>query len=240
MKLKRLMNGRHTGGPSARAAGLLDGHSVPSGSLTNLEALDATLLQHRPFDHVIVRDFVSPRHLGAILHAFPEVPGPGSHPPASLNIEKSLATLLAELQGDAFRHAIERKFAIDLTARPTVTTIRGELRASDGALHTDSRSKLITVLLYLNRDWHAPGGRLRLLRSPNLEDFSVEIAPEAGTLLAFRRGETSWHGHAPFAGPRRAIQMSYVTDIATALREERRHRFATALKRITRRLLRGG
>jgi hypothetical protein len=87
------------------------------------------------------------------------------------------------------------------------------------------------VLLYLNRDWNAPGGRLRLLRSPDLDDFAVEIAPEAGTLLVFRRSETSWHGHAPFIGPRRAVQMSYVSDRATAVREERRHRLATSLKR---------
>jgi SM-20-related protein len=223
-----------------RAAGRPHGHSVASGSLTNLAALDATSLQDRPFDHVIVRDFVGPRHLGAILHAFPPVPGPGSHPPASLNIGKPFAALLAELQGDAFRHAIERKFAIDLAGQPIVTTIRGELRARDGAIHTDSRTKLVSLLLYFNRDWDATGGRLRLLRSPNLDDFAVEIAPQAGTLLVFRRSETSWHGHAPFVGPRRAVQMSYVVNRTSALREERRHRLASSLKRITRGLLRRG
>jgi hypothetical protein len=203
----------------------------------DLAAFDAAGLQLDPFDHVIVRNSIHPRHLDAILSAFPDVPGPGSHSPASLKIAVPFAALLAELESDAFRRAIERKFAIDLSGRPAVNTIRGELRASDGAVHTDSRSKLITILLYLNRDWHAPGGRLRLLRSPDLGDAVIEIAPEAGTLLAFRRGEASWHGHAPFVGARRAVQMTYVADGATALREERRHRMATALKRITRRLL---
>ncbi|MBV8850984.1 MAG: 2OG-Fe(II) oxygenase [Methylobacteriaceae bacterium] len=151
-----------------------------------------------------------------------------------------MALLLAELQSDTFRHAIERKFAIDLAGRPTVTTIRGEIRGKDGAVHTDSRTKLITALLYLNRDWSSPGGRLRLLRSPDLNDFAVEIAPEAGTLLVFRRSETSWHGHTPFAGPRRAIQMSFVTDPATAMREERRHRLTASLKRFARGLSRTG
>jgi SM-20-related protein len=220
-----------------RAAGRPHDHSVASGSLTNIAVLDATSLQHRPFDHVIVRDFVSPCHVGAILHAFPSVPGPGSHMPASLNMGKPFAALLADLQGDVFRHAIERKFALDLAGKPTVTTIRGELRAADGAVHTDSRSKIITVLLYLNREWNAPGGRLRLLRSPDLDDLAVEIAPEAGTLVAFRRSDRSWHGHAPFIGQRRAVQMSYVRDRATALREERRHRLGTSLKRAMHRLL---
>ena len=220
-----------------RAAGRPHGDSVASGSFANVAAIDAASPQHRPFDHVIVRDFVNPQHLGAILHAFPSVPGPGSHPPASLNIGKPFAALLAELQDEAFRAAIERKFAVDLADKPTVTTIRGELRASDGAIHTDSRSKIITVLLYLNREWNAPGGRLRLLGSPDLDDWAVEIAPEAGTLVAFRRSDRSWHGHARFIGPRRAVQMSYVRDRATALREERRHRLATSLKRAVHRLL---
>jgi SM-20-related protein len=209
-------------------------------TLLDLAAFDATPLQRDPFDHAIVEHIIAPEHLDTVLAAFPDVPGPGSHSPASLRIAQTFAALLAGLESDTFRHALERKFAIDLTERPTVTTIRGELRASDGAVHTDSRSKIITVLLYLNRGWSSPGGRLRLLRSPALEDFGVEVAPRAGTMLVFRRGETSWHGHAPFAGPRRAIQMSYVTDLATAVREERRHRFATALKRITRRRLPGG
>lgn len=204
---------------------------------TNLAALDAAPLQRVPFDHVIVADFIQPERLDAILAAFPETPGAGSHAPASLHSGADFAALLRDLEGDAFRAAVERKFAIDLAGRPAVTTIRGELRLSDGAIHTDSRSKLITILLYLNRPWTEPGGRLRLLRSPNVDDFAVEIAPQAGTLLAFRRSEISWHGHAPFAGPRRAVQMSYVTDRATAVREERRHRLATSLKRITRRLL---
>jgi SM-20-related protein len=203
----------------------------------DIAALNAAPLQCDPFDHAIVQNLINPQRLEAILASFPNVPGPGSHSPKSLRITQPFATLLAEFESDAFRAALERKFAIDLEGCPTVTAIRGELRASDGAVHTDSRSKLITVLLYLNRHWLPAGGRLRLLRSPDLDDCAVEIAPEAGTLVAFCRSETSWHGHAPFAGPRRAVQISYVSDRAIAVREERRHRVATALKRIMGRLL---
>jgi hypothetical protein len=203
----------------------------------DLSALDAAALHRDPFDHAIVENVIAPWHLEAILASFPNVPGAGSHSPASLKIWDEFAALLKEVEGEAFRSVIARKFGLDISDKPTVTTIRGELRARDGAIHTDSRSKLITVLLYLNRHWSAPGGRLRLLRSPDLEDFALEIAPEAGTLLAFRRGETSWHGHPPFVGPRRAVQMSYVIDRATAVREERRRRLATTVKRIARGLL---
>ncbi|GAC1336297.1 MAG: hypothetical protein NVSMB26_22590 [Beijerinckiaceae bacterium] len=206
----------------------------------DMDAFDATPLQSDPFAHLIVPNFITRSRLDAILTAFPDVPGPGSHPPASLNLSEPFADLLGELQGDAFRRAVERKFSIDLAGRPAVTTIRGHLRASDGAIHTDSRTKLVSVLLYLNSGWTAAGGRLRLLRSPHdLGAVAAEITPEAGTLLVFRRSETSWHGHAPYVGARRAVQMSFVTDAATARREERRHRLASALKQFGCRVLGG-
>jgi hypothetical protein len=206
-------------------------------SCIDLAAFEAAPFQREPFDHVILENIIAPQHVGAILAAFPDVPGAGSHSPASLNIREPFAALLAELESDTFRHAIERKFEVDLADKPTVTTIRGALRVGDGAVHTDSRWKLVTVLLYFNRDWSAKGGCLRLLRSPDLGDFATEIAPEAGTLLAFRRSETSWHGHTPFVGPRRAVQMSYVSDRATAVRENGRLRLATAFKRVVGRFL---
>jgi SM-20-related protein len=201
----------------------------------DVAAFEAAPLQREPFDHVVLENVIAGQHVDAILGAFPDVPGAGSHSPASLNIREPFAALLAELESDTFRHTIERKFEVDLADKPTVTTIRGALRAGDGAVHTDSRSKLVTVLVYLNRDWNSLAGRLRLLKSSDLNDFAVEIVPKAGTLLAFRRSETSWHGHAPFAGPRRAVQMSYVTDRATAVRENGRLCLATAFKRVARR-----
>ena len=84
-------------------------------------------------------------------------------------------------------------------------TVRGECRASDGKIHTDSATKLITVLLYMNEKWDKDGGRLRILRNgTDLDDYVEEVPPHGGTLLVFRRSENSWHGHQPFDGPRRA------------------------------------
>jgi len=47
---------------------------------------------------------------------------------------------------------------------------------------------------------------LRLLRSPtDLDDVILEVPPQQGTLLAFRRSHNSYHGHKQFSGPRRVI-----------------------------------
>src|SRR5262249_24870165 len=91
-------------------------------------------------------------------------------------------------------------------------SLRGYLRARDGQIHTDSKDKILTVLLYLNEHWENSGGRLRLLRDgTDLENYVAEVPPDNGNLLIFKRTENSWHGHQPFEGPRRALQMNWMT-----------------------------
>ncbi len=135
------------------------------------------------------------------------------------------------LQGDPLRREIERKFAIDLTGRPTMITVRGHSNGKDGDIHTDSASKLITLLLYMNPVWDESGGMLRLLRrADDLDDFVAEVAPLAGTMVAFRRSDSSFHGHRPHRGERRVVQLNWVTGPEIVRRETARHRWSGRLK----------
>jgi SM-20-related protein len=198
------------------------------------ELLERTPLQVDPFEYVVVPNFVKPERLAEIVADFPDVPGAGSHPPSELRIVGHFAGLLEDLKSEAFRKAIESKFAVDLEGRPTMTTVRGYVRKKDGEIHTDSTTKIITVLLYLNDSWDEQGGRLRLLRNgTDLEDYVAEVPPFGGTLLVFRRSENSWHGHKPFEGRRRAIQFNWVTDEDVVSREQSRHRLSTRIKKLT-------
>jgi hypothetical protein len=200
--------------------------------ICNFEALERTPLQHDPFDYLVVPGFLRPECFEQALADFPEVPGPGSHPPSELTIHGHFAELIDELRGPLFQSIVEAKFGIDLTGRPTMYTVRGFARAKDGAIHTDSDTKIITVLLYMNESWEDGGGRLRLLRSAtDLEDYVAEVPPDAGALLIFRRSEHSWHGHKPTTGRRRAIQLNWVTNQAVVDHEQGRHRISTKLKK---------
>ena len=207
-------------------------------STLDLAALDATPLVRDPFDFVIVERFVRPETFQEVVADFPGIAGEGSHPPAELSITGRFRDMMADLEGPEFRAAVERKFDIDLTGRPTMYTVRGFVGDRDGNIHTDSKTKIITVLLYLNQGWEADGGRLRLLRSSSSLDHPVaEVSPNGGTLLIFRRADNSWHGHKPFKGQRRAIQLNYVTDADVVASEQRRHAFATRVKKIKNMLL---
>jgi hypothetical protein len=204
-------------------------------SYLSWDTLDRAPLARDPFDYVVVPNFISSEAFKKVYDDFPEVPGRGSYPPTELKIVGHFAGLLDELNGERFRKAIERKFSIDLIGMPTMVTIRGHVGKRDGSIHTDSKTKVITVLLYLNKSWAPEGGRLRLLRNgTNLEDYVVEVAPMGGTLIVFRRADNSWHGHKPYEGPRRAIQFNWVTSQDVVEREQARHRFSTRLKKVTR------
>jgi SM-20-related protein len=131
---------------------------------------------------------------------------------------------------DAFREAFEEKFGVELAGRPTTTTVRGQCGRGDGKIHTDSLSKIITVLIYMNPTWEKPGGRLRLLRSGNdLNDLIVQVPPVEGTLVAFKRAANSWHGHEPFVGERRVIQFNWVTSEGNRQITMLRHRASASL-----------
>jgi Rps23 Pro-64 3,4-dihydroxylase Tpa1-like proline 4-hydroxylase len=114
-----------------------------------------------------------------------------------------------------------------------MVTARGVSAARDGQIHTDSRTKLITVLIYMNNAWEAKTGRLRLLRGPaDLEDVIAEVPPDEGTLLIFKNEPNAWHGFHPFEGPRRVIQLNWVTDQGVVWREQSRHKVSAFFKKL--------
>lgn len=203
-------------------------------SYLDYDALERTPLRREPYDFLIVENFVLPERFGEVSADFPGTPGAGSHPPCELDMRGHFAAMMGELEEPRFRAAIEASFGIDLTGRPTMFTVRGQVRARDGNIHTDTKSKLITVLLYMNEGWESDGGRLRILRSgTDLEDYVAEVPPNGGTLLVFRRADNSWHGHKSHEGPRRAVQLNWVTSQDVVDRELGRHRFSTKVKKLT-------
>jgi len=199
----------------------------------DLEAFQAAPLAREPFAFAMVPNFIKPQAMAAINADYPLVDLPGSFPLPTLKYGPAFAGLIDALQGSEFRCAVEKKLGMDLTGRPTMVTARGVSAARDGQIHTDSRTKLITVLIYMNNEWEAKTGRLRLLRSPhNLEDVIAEVPPDQATMLIFKNEPNAWHGFHAFEGPRRVIQLNWVTDMGVVRREQLRHRVSAFFKRL--------
>jgi len=177
--------------------------------------------------------FVRSEAMAGINADNPLVTHPGSFPLPTLKYVPAFRDFIAAIQGPDFTRAVEKKLGVDLKDRPTMVTARGVSAARDGQIHTDSRTKLITVLIYMNNAWESKTGCLRLLRGPaNLEDVIAEVPPDEGTLLIFKNEPNAWHGFHPFEGPRRVIQLNWVTDRGVVKREQTRHRVSAFFKRL--------
>ncbi|MBN8874758.1 MAG: 2OG-Fe(II) oxygenase [Rhodospirillales bacterium] len=197
------------------------------------EAFARAPLQTEPFPYLVVPGFVPAGLAAAAGAAFPGPDLPGVLPAPATAPDDAFGRVLRALRDPDTTEAFGEKFGLALESDTLMITLRARTRAVDGRIHTDSETKVVTALLYLNDGWAEAGGQLRLLRGPDdIEDMIAEVPPLAGTLLAFRRTPHSWHGHKPFEGTRKAIMFNWMVDATTARRELRRHAVSASLKHL--------
>ncbi len=196
--------------------------------LTNVAALREAQLQTDPFDYLVVPGFISSDALVRINGDYPAIDTAANHSLENLGYGPAFAELLEELQEPEFLAALGAQFDMDLAGMPTTVTVRKFCERTDGNIHTDHKSKVITVLIYFNEEWPHEEGQLRMLRSgDDIEDYAAQVPPLGGTLLAFRRTDHSWHGHTRFVGERRMLQVNFLDQSPVAIAAQRISRFGT-------------
>ena len=199
--------------------------------LIDLDALARAPMAREPFTFTVAPDLIPAEKAAAIRADFPEIADSGLLPVEATNGGPAFRAFLDEIDGPDFARALGDKFGVDLMGRARMITVRGRCAAKDGRIHTDSAAKFVTVLVYFNDAWEARGRRLRLLRSSvDLNDMIAEVPPEAGTMVAFRRADNSYHGREPFEGVRRYVMINFMTSDFTASRELMRHRLSARVK----------
>ena len=166
-----------------------------------------------------------------LIKDFPDIDSGGSFPSDNLK-EGELKKLVEELEGDEFKAILENKLGVDLKDAEVITTLRGFSRFKDGKIHTDSQSKIVTVLLYLNKNWDNEIGNLRLLKKNNdLDNYIQEISSEYGNLIAFKVTDNCWHGFMPFEGKRLSIQLNYIYPKSLKMHKIR-HKLSALFKKL--------
>lgn len=195
-----------------------------------------TRVQREPFAFVIAEEQLPVSAQGALNEDFPRYSGAGFFPYAAQDCGPSINRLVEEITAPAFADALGERLGIpELGHYPTLVTICRALNKRHGTIHTDSRSKVATVLLYLNESWpDTSEGCFRFLnRVDDIDDLvAPEIRPLYGTLAAFKRADNSFHGHLPYEGERRVIQVAWLTSEEEKARKTQRGRLSRLFKRL--------
>ena len=198
--------------------------------LLDLAPFRAAPRQDDPYPWTAAAGCLRPEALPALRRDFPALSRAGYHPVETFTPHGAFAALLAEIEAGALDLAMAEKFGIDFTVLPRLVTVRRVSARHEGRPHTDSASKVATLLLYMHHGWASPEGRIRVLRGDSLADPVAEVSPEEGNVFAFVRRENSWHGHTPFVGERRVVQVAWLRDAAARERKTRRGKLAWWLK----------
>ena len=189
-----------------------------------------------PFPFMIAHGQLPDEARGELEQDFPRYAGAGFFPYEPKDCGPSIRELVERLQQPAFADAVGHRLGVErLSQYPTLVTLCRTMNRRHGTIHTDSRSKIVTALLYLNPQWpDTSDGCLRFLE--RIDDIDAVIAPELkplyGEFAAFMRRDNSFHGHLPHAGERRVIQIAWLTSEEEKLRKTKRGKFSRLFKKL--------
>tara|TARA_Y100000588_G_scaffold135236_1_gene148706 strand:- start:194 stop:802 length:609 start_codon:yes stop_codon:yes gene_type:complete len=201
--------------------------------MLNFELIKKAEINSEFYPFFTVRDvFLNEEDHKKIATDFPNINKGGSFPSNSVSYGDSIQSLIDCLEGDQMRSILENKFQVDLKDKPVVSTFRGYSRIKDGKIHSDSKTKIITVLLYLNENWDESSGLLRMLKEKdNINSYITEIPASMGSMVAFKVTNNCWHGFIPFEGKRCSIQLNYLYKEALS-QHKIRHKLSSLFKKL--------
>lgn len=209
-------------------------------NILNLDALQGAPLKTDPYPYFTVQRSINDDAVKGVIKDFPDIQSGGSFNLGDVQYGEAFGNLLKSLDTPEFRHILGEKFDVDVMDLPMMVTLRGYSRKKDGRIHTDSKTKVLTILIYLNEDWEAETGRLRVLRgSEDMNDYVEEIAPGPGALLAFKVTDNGWHGYPSFEGQRQSIQINFLTSGAANSKHRFFHGLSAKLKKLKKAISKG-
>ncbi|GGA01504.1 2OG-Fe(II) oxygenase [Dyella caseinilytica] len=195
-----------------------------------------TDIRKEPFPFMIAHGQLPDEARTDLERDFPRYASAGFFPYDPADCGPSVNALVEQMTTPQFAVAIGRHLGIDnLGQYPTLVTLCRALNKRHGTIHTDSRSKVATALLYLNTQWpDTSDGCLRFLNKiDNIDDLAApELKPLYGEFAVFKRCDNSFHGHLPYEGERRVIQVAWLTSEEEKLRKTKRGKFSRAFKKL--------
>ena len=202
-------------------------------SILKLDALKNAEVSHTPYPYFIVENALADSEVQAVIQDFPKIEQGGSYNIEDVEIKPNFDRFLKSLDTPEFRQILTDKFDVNVMEHPMMVIFCGYSRQKDGRIHSDSKSKLLTVLIYLNESWDAPNGRLRILNNDNdINNYVTEINAGPGSLVAFKVTDNGWHGYIPYEGQRQSIQINFLTSEKANAKHKFFHGLSAKMKKI--------
>lgn len=200
--------------------------------IINYTVIDNADVNSSPYPYFAIDNIFNEDRHSSLLEDFPKINSGGSFPLSSLEIKGSIKELVKEIESDKFRNVFAKKFNVDLSNKPLIITTRGFSRSKDGKVHTDSKTKLITILIYFNDGWEFNTGKLRILNSDHLDNYASEFSSSIGQLIAFKVTDNCWHGYESFEGQRQSLQINYLVEEKYSSQHVYRHKISAFVKKL--------
>lgn len=231
----------------SRRARLKQGEAVHYNDLSSVRTTDSMLSPssldrpdtrtcREPFPFMLAHGLLPNSARKSLSQDFPRYKEAGFFPYEESDCGPSIQELVQSLITPEFADAIGNRLGVENLAQyPTLVTLCRSLNKRHGTIHTDSKSKVVTVLIYLNDSWpNISEGCLRLLSAIDDIDATIteELKPLYGELAAFKRCDNSFHGHLPYEGERRVIQVAWLVNEEAKLRKTQRGKFSRAFKKL--------
>jgi SM-20-related protein len=200
--------------------------------MLDLQRIRNAPVRPEPYPYFFVEGAIKAAEAEKIASDFPVIDRPGAINVDETEFGPSFEALLDELRGDAFRRLVADKLDVELEGRDIVVNVRGQMRLTDGNIHTDTPSKLVTVLVYFNEPGETDKTSLRILKNgKDIDDFVEEIPPRLGNMAVFKVTPNCWHGHRAVPGKRLSLQLNYLSGVKRRGKHQLAHRLVGRMKR---------
>lgn len=201
--------------------------------ILELDALKQAQVHQSPYPYFVVEKAILDDEVQSVIQDFPPIKQGGSFNLEDVEIKPNFDRLLKSIDTPEFREILTEKFGVDVMEHPMMITLRGFSRQKDGRIHSDSKSKLLTILIYLNESWEHETGRLRILNNQyDMNDYVAEINSGPGSLVAFKVTENGWHGYIPYEGQRQSIQINFLTSDKANVKHRLVHGLSAKFKKL--------
>ena len=108
-------------------------------SVINVDAVRQARQSREPYQRFLGSGILKDDAVADLKRDFPDITKPGYLTVDEVQLKGRFKTLIDELESQEFSRELSKKFGLDLTPYPRLTTIMKRSQPKYGAIHTDPR-----------------------------------------------------------------------------------------------------